>query len=86
MANFTTLNSTQPQGSETKLDVSTVFAQDSTFELIKKFFIYKAMGSNLFINYSLSGVHLSYKLFGISLTNFLIEKTAGSIFTGGVDL
>lgn len=27
-----------------------------------------------------------YKLFGMKLTNALIEKTAGSLFTGGVDL
>ena len=67
-------------------EISSVFAQDSTATLIKKFVIYKAMGSNLFINYSLGGVHLMYKLFGMKLTNALIEKTAGSLFTGGVDL
>lgn len=66
--------------------MSSVFAQDSTLTLIKKFVIYKAMGSNLFINYSLGGVHLMYKIFGIRFTNLLIEKTAGSLFTGGVDL
>jgi hypothetical protein len=59
---------------------------DSTFNLIKKFWIYKLMGSNLFINYSLLGMRLSYKLFGVKITNYSIEKTCGSIFTGGVTL
>jgi hypothetical protein len=62
------------------------FAHDKTTDLIKKFFIYKMMGSNLFINYSLAGVHLSYKLFGTKFTNALIESTSGAIFTGGVSL
>ena len=62
------------------------FRYDSTFTLLKKFFIYKMMSSNFFINYSLLGMNLSYKLFGITLTNTVIEKTAGSIFTGGVTL
>lgn len=44
------------------------------------------MGSNLFINYSLAAVQLSYKLFGIHLTNSIIESTGGAIFTGGVTL
>ena len=62
------------------------FRYDSTFTLLKKFFIYKMMSSNFFINYSLLGMNLSYKLFGITLTNTVIERTAGSIFTGGVTL
>lgn len=44
------------------------------------------MGSNLFINYSLMGINASYKLLGTRLTNFAIESTAASVFTGGVDL
>ena len=44
------------------------------------------MGSNLFINYSLLGMRLSYKLLGVKLTNLAVEKTCGSIFTGGVTL
>lgn len=44
------------------------------------------MGSNIFINYSLAGVHLAYRLFGVRLTNALIENTGGAIFTGGVNL
>ena len=54
--------------------------------LLKKFFIYKMMSSNLFINYSLVSMNFSYKLFGVRLTNSVIERTAGSIFTGGVTL
>lgn len=42
------------------------------------------MGSNLFINYSLMGISAAYKLLGKRLTNFAIENTAASIFTGGV--
>lgn len=59
---------------------------DSTANLVKKFWIYKLMGSNLFINYSLLGMRLSYKLLGTRLTNYTIEQTCGSIFTGGVTL
>ena len=62
------------------------FEEDSTFTLIKKFFIYKVMGSNLFINYSLGGMKLCYRLFGVRFTNAVIENTAGTIFTGGVTL
>ena len=54
--------------------------------LIKKFFIYKLMASNVFINYSLGGMQLLYKIAGKRLTNWLIETSAGSIFTGGVSL
>jgi hypothetical protein len=54
--------------------------------LIKKFFIYKLMASNVFINYSLGGMQLLYKVTGKRVTNFLIETSAGSIFTGGVSL
>ena len=46
--------------------------------------IYKMMGSNIFINHSLTGISASYKLLGTKLTNFVIENTAASVFTGGV--
>lgn len=62
------------------------FRHDSTFGLVKKLFIYKTMGSNLFINYSLMGMNVAYRLLGVKLTNLVIEGTAGSIFTGGVTL
>lgn len=62
------------------------FKYDTTFGLVKKMFIYKMMASNLFINHSLTAMSMSYRLFGIRLTNALIENTAGSIFTGGVSV
>ena len=63
---------------------SSVFSHDSTLTLCKKLMIYKMMGSNIFINYSLTGISASYKLLGTNLTNFAIENTAASVFTGGV--
>lgn len=51
--------------------------------LLKKFFVYKLMGSDLFINHSLSMMNLSYKLLGIKMTNFAINKSVGSLFTAG---
>ncbi len=54
--------------------------------LMKKYFIYKIMGSNLFINYALTGMNLFYKLFGVRFTNFIINKSAGEIFTSGVSV
>lgn len=41
------------------------------------------MSSTLFINYAMSGMSLSYRLFGRKLTNLLINKTAGEVFTSG---
>ena len=52
--------------------------------MCKKLLIYKMMGSNIFINHSLTGISASYKLLGTSLTNYVIESTAASVFTGGV--
>jgi len=63
-----------------------IFASDSTFQLLKKLMIYRMMSSNLFINNALRGMELSYKIFGRTLTNFAINKTAGSIFTSGETL
>ena len=63
---------------------TSVFSQDSTLTLCKKLLIYKMMGSNIFINYSLMGISAAYKLLGKRLTNFAIENTAASVFTGGV--
>lgn len=60
-----------------------IFANDSTFDLIRKFFVYKLMGSNLFINHALGMIHLSYKAFGLKLTNFAINNSVASIFTSG---
>jgi hypothetical protein len=54
--------------------------------LIKKFFMYKFMGSNFFINQSLRAVLLSYKVLGVNLTNWCIHNTVGDILTGGETL
>lgn len=63
-----------------------IFASDSTFQLVKKLFIYRMMSSNFFINNALCGMRLAYKFMGRSLTNLLINSTAGSIFTSGETL
>ena len=44
------------------------------------------MSSNLFINHALHAMSFSYRVLGIRLTNLCIEKSAGSIFTGGVSV
>jgi hypothetical protein len=44
------------------------------------------MASNLFIKYALSGMSMSYKIFGKRLTNFVIEKSAGGLFTSGTSV
>lgn len=66
--------------------LSQIFAMDSTPTLIKKYFVYKLMGSNLFINYALGAMNMCYKLMGIRLTNFVINNSVGSIFTAGETL
>lgn len=66
--------------------MASVFASDSTFLLIKKLMIYKMMSSNLFINYALMGMNFFYKVFGVRFTNFLINKSAGAIFTSGASI
>ena len=53
---------------------------------MKKLVIYKFMGSSLFINYSLSIINAFYKIFGLKITNFLIDRTAGSLFISGQSL
>jgi len=63
-----------------------IFSSDSTLQLVKKLFIYKMMSSNAFINHALTGMRFSYKFMGRTLTNFAINKTAGSIFTSGETL
>jgi len=44
------------------------------------------MSSNVFINYALSGMNFAYSVLGKTLTNLLINKTAGSVFTSGETL
>ena len=60
-----------------------VLAHDSTLLLMKKYIVYKLMGSNLFINYSLGLMNMCYKVFGVKLTNFTINNSVASIFTSG---
>lgn len=50
---------------------------------MKKYFIYKTMGSDLFINHAMTGMNLFYKVFGTRITNFIVNKSAGEIFTSG---
>ena len=45
---------------------------ETTFMLLKKYVILKALSSNFFINRSLGIMNLFYKFFGINLTNGLI--------------
>jgi hypothetical protein len=44
------------------------------------------MGSNIFINYSLGLVNSLYRVFGIKLTNFIINNTVGQLMTSGESL
>ena len=53
---------------------------------MKKFVIYKFMGSSLFINYSLGIINNFYRFFGVKITNLLIDKTVGSLFISGQSL
>ena len=69
-----------------KAPSGSVFSQDSTATLIKKFFVYKLMGSDLFINHSLTLVELAYKILGVKLTNFAVNKSVASLFTSGETL
>lgn len=41
------------------------------------------MASNLFINNAVFGMNLAYKVLGVKMTNFLINHTAGNVFTSG---
>lgn len=60
-----------------------VFQHDSTSTLVKKYFVYKLMGSEFFINYSLALTHFCYKVLGVLPTNFCINNSVGSLFTSG---
>jgi len=53
---------------------------------VKKLCIYRVMSSDLFINYSLPTMRLLYKVFGTKLTNVLINKSAGEVFTSGEEI
>lgn len=60
-----------------------IFAKDTTGLLVKKFLCYKLMGSDLFINFSLTILNTCYKVLGVRPTNFCINKSVGSLFTSG---
>ena len=64
-------------------DASSIFAMDSTCLLLKKMAVYKLMGTDMFINYALTCMNLSYKDIGVNVTNFFINNSVGSIFTSG---
>jgi len=60
-----------------------IFAKDSTGLLMKKYLCYKLMGSDLFINFSLTILQGFYKVLGVRPTNFAINQSIGSLFTSG---
>ena len=41
------------------------------------------MASNFFINYSLPAMKIAYKIMGTNITNWIINRTAGDVFTSG---
>ena len=91
MARFTVTKETKPDAVPVsqlsdREQMSAIFASDSTLSLVKKLFIYRMMSSNVFINHALTGMRMAYKLMGRNLTNFIINKTAGSVFTSGETL
>jgi len=63
-----------------------IFARESTGGLMKKFLVYKLMGSNLFINHSLTFMNLCYKIFGTRLTNLGVNMSVASMFTSGENI
>jgi hypothetical protein len=66
--------------------MSRIFEKDSTFLLLKKLMVYKLLGSNIFIDHSLSVLTFVYRLFGLRLTNWMINRSVGSIFTSGENI
>lgn len=52
-----------------------IFANDSTYLLMKKFIVYKFMGSDMFINHSLSMINRSYQVLGIRATNTVVNNS-----------
>jgi hypothetical protein len=61
--------------------MSRIFEKDSTFLLLKKLMVYKLLGSNIFIVLT-----FVYRLFGLRLTNWMINRSVGSIFTSGENI
>ena len=76
-----------PRGSATSaVSAADIFAYDSTPNLIKKYLVYKLMGSDLFLNNSLQMMHFCYRVLGIRPTNFTINNSVGTLFTSGETL
>jgi len=65
--------------------IRSMFAADSTFLLMKKFMIYKFMGSNFFMNHSFGMLDSCYRLLGVKTTNRMFNSTMG-VFTSGETL
>lgn len=63
--------------------MKSIFANDSTFLLMKKFLVYKLMGSDLFINHSLNIINKSYQVLGISATNTVVNNSVSTLFMSG---
>ena len=60
-----------------------VFEGISTFGLIKRLLVHKFMTRDIFIDNAIPAMFLSYKLIGVTATNFIINSTVGEIFTAG---
>lgn len=60
-----------------------IFSEESTYNLIKKFVVYKMMGSDMFINHSLRLVNSCYSVLGISTTNTVVNNSFGQLFISG---
>lgn len=89
--NFSSTHSSDTTSDEesietTTMDIKSIFASDKTSTLIKKYFVYKLMGSNFFINHSLGITNNCYRVLGIPVTNVAINSSVGSLFTSGETL
>lgn len=60
-----------------------IFKDCSMVSLIKKAVVYKASQNDFVLKHGDSLTHKSYKIFGKTITNSVIENTGGQIFTSG---
>lgn len=60
-----------------------IFAHEPTLLLMKKYFVYKLMGSDMFINHSLGMINGCYRVLGIPLTNKMVNNSVGQLFMSG---
>jgi len=63
-----------------------MFKHDSTYSLLKKYTMGKLMSSDFFISHAITMMNLSYKCLGLGLTNFVIGRTVGPVYTSGPDI